>query len=59
MDYCLHRSEDDPNVFMLYENWRSQRDLEKHLQMPYVAKPFISGLLGVRFSRGIQRLEGV
>ena len=36
VDYCLHRSEDDPNVFMLYENWRSQRDLEKPLQMPYL-----------------------
>ena len=36
VDYCLHRSEDDPNVFMFYENWRSQRDLDKHLQMPYL-----------------------
>ena len=25
-------------MFMLYENWRSQRDLEKHLQMPYLKK---------------------
>lgn len=36
VDYCLHRSEDDPNVFMFYENWRSQRDLEKHLEMSYL-----------------------
>lgn len=36
VDYCLHRSEDDPNAFMFYENWRSQRDLEKHLEMPYL-----------------------
>jgi quinol monooxygenase YgiN len=36
VDYCLHRSEDDPNVFMFYENWRSRRDFEKHGQMPYL-----------------------
>ena len=36
VDYCLHRSEDDPNVFMFYENWRSQRDFEKHGRMPYL-----------------------
>ncbi|MBV9488872.1 MAG: antibiotic biosynthesis monooxygenase, partial [Verrucomicrobia bacterium] len=30
------RSEDDPNVFMFYENWRSRDDLDKHLQMPYL-----------------------
>ena len=36
VDYCLHRSEDDPNVFMFYENWRSRRDWETHNQMPYL-----------------------
>ncbi|MBV9490202.1 MAG: antibiotic biosynthesis monooxygenase [Verrucomicrobia bacterium] len=36
VDYCLHRSDNDPNVLMFYENWRSQRDFEKHGEMPYL-----------------------
>jgi quinol monooxygenase YgiN len=36
VDYYLHRSEEDPNVFMFYENWRSRRDLDEHSRMPYL-----------------------
>jgi len=34
--YDLHRSIDDRSVFMLYENWVSKEDLDKHLAMPYM-----------------------
>ena len=37
IDYHFHRSTDDSNVFMFYENWRSREDFEKHLTMPYLA----------------------
>jgi quinol monooxygenase YgiN len=37
IDYHLHVSEDDPNLFMFYENWRDRRDLDAHLAMPYLA----------------------
>ena len=37
IDYHFHRSTDDPNVFMFYENWASREDFEKHLAMPYLA----------------------
>ncbi len=36
INYDLHQSADDPSVFMLYENWVSQKDLDEHLAMPYV-----------------------
>ncbi len=36
LNYDLHRSCDDPAVFMLYENWVSKDDLDKHLAMPYL-----------------------
>jgi quinol monooxygenase YgiN len=32
INYDLHRSNDDPTIWMLYENWRSEPDLEKHFQ---------------------------
>jgi len=37
VDYHFHRSADDPNVFMFYENWRSREDFVRHLAMPYLA----------------------
>lgn len=36
INYDLHRSADDPSVFMLYENWISKKDLDAHLEMPYL-----------------------
>jgi len=31
IDYHLHRSNTEPCVFLFYENWRSQKDLDDHL----------------------------
>ena len=36
LNYDLHQSCDDNAVFMLYENWVSKEDLDKHLAMPYL-----------------------
>lgn len=36
IDYDLHRSNDDPGFFLFYENWRSQKDLDDHFEMPYL-----------------------
>ena len=37
VDYHLHVSDADPNLFMFYENWRSREDLDRHLEMPHLA----------------------
>ena len=42
VDYHLHVSDADPNLFMFYENWRSREDLDRHLGMPHLA-PIRSG----------------
>src|ERR1700722_15004636 len=44
IDYHFHVDEKDPESFMFYENWMSQKDLDEHLEMPYL-KEFIK-LLG-------------
>lgn len=35
MEYRLHRDNDDPSVWILYETWRSRADLDAHFGQPY------------------------
>jgi quinol monooxygenase YgiN len=35
ISYDLHQAKDDPTLFFLYENWRSQADLDEHMRKPY------------------------
>jgi len=34
--YVLHQSPDDPCSFIFLETWKSQGDLDAHLQKPYL-----------------------
>jgi quinol monooxygenase YgiN len=36
INYDLHQCSDDKTKFMLYENWVSRKDLDIHLEMPYL-----------------------
>jgi quinol monooxygenase YgiN len=36
IDYDLLRQQDDPSVFVMFENWADRGELDKHLQMPYM-----------------------
>ena len=36
INYDLHQSTEDASIFMLYENWVSKKDLDEHLEMPYL-----------------------
>ncbi|MFO8084969.1 MAG: putative quinol monooxygenase [Desulfobacterales bacterium] len=36
INYDLHQCSDDKTKFMLHENWVSKRDLDIHLEMPYL-----------------------
>jgi len=35
-DYDLLRQQDDPSVFVMFENWADRAELDKHLQMSYM-----------------------
>jgi quinol monooxygenase YgiN len=48
VEYHLHVSDDDPNKFFFYENWRSKPDLDVHLKTP---------LLTAFFNRRMDLLE--
>jgi quinol monooxygenase YgiN len=43
INYDIHQAEDDPHIWMLYENWRRPADLEAHFGFQYI-KDFIAGL---------------
>lgn len=36
VNYDLHRSLEDPALFLFHENWVSQEALHQHLQMPHI-----------------------
>lgn len=36
LNYDLHQGIEDPSVLFFYENWRSQQDLDEHLEKPYL-----------------------
>jgi quinol monooxygenase YgiN len=40
VDYHLHISDEDPNQFIFYENWRSRPDLDVHLKTPLLTAAF-------------------
>jgi quinol monooxygenase YgiN len=40
VEYHLHISDADPNLFFFYENWRTRKDLDEHLEMPYLKSFF-------------------
>lgn len=41
INYDLHRSNDDADVWVLYENWLSSADLTAHFEQPYM-KEFVA-----------------
>lgn len=40
LNYDFHADAADPCVFVFYENWRSQGDLDAHMEMPHLAPLF-------------------
>ncbi len=38
LNYDLHQGTDEPSLLVLYENRRSQQDLDEHLEKPYIAE---------------------
>lgn len=38
LNYDLHRSLDDPTLFLFHENWTSREALDRHLKMPHLSE---------------------
>lgn len=37
VEYVLHRHDGEPGTFAFYEIWRSDEDLDAHMQTPHIA----------------------
>lgn len=37
LDYVAYESQSAPGVFVTVERWKSQEDLDKHMQTPHIA----------------------
>jgi len=46
INYDVHQSNDDPAVWVMYENWRSREDLDSHFETPYL-QAFLSDSHGL------------
>lgn len=40
LNYDLHQSQEDPRVFLFYENWVNRQALDEHLEKPYLQDLF-------------------
>lgn len=37
ISYVLHRSLNDPTLFIFYEKWNSKEAIDRHMQAPHIA----------------------
>ena len=49
--FAIHRSLEDPRQFMVYEQYRSQADLDAHRKTPYYRRYAVEGLQKLAESR--------
>src|SRR5947209_19529671 len=49
--FAIHRSLEDPRQFMVYEQYRSQADLDAHRKTPYYRRYAVEGLQKIAESR--------
>lgn len=40
IDYKLHQDNEDPNVFLFYENWETADDLDAHMKSSHFTECF-------------------
>lgn len=40
IQYDMHRDNNDPSLFLFYENWESTEHLERHLKTPHLRSFF-------------------
>jgi len=40
IDYILHQDNDDPSIFIFYENWETSVDLDAHMESEHFLECF-------------------
>ena len=55
IDYYLHQDNDDPAVFMLYENWTNEEELDNHMKTAHF-KALVAAIGGITEGITINKL---
>ncbi len=58
IEYALHQDNENPAVFMLYENWKSADDLDKHMQTAHF-KSLVAAIGGITEEIVVNKLTQV
>ncbi|MBV8602107.1 MAG: antibiotic biosynthesis monooxygenase [Candidatus Eremiobacteraeota bacterium] len=55
--YTVYRDSDDPNTFVIHEQWKDQAALEAHGASAHMQRYGINGLRKIALSRAVNRIE--
>lgn len=58
IEYRLHQDNDNPAVFVFYENWESTACLEKHMGSDHF-KSYVSAIDGMIEAKVVHKLTGI
>ena len=58
VEYRLHQDNDDPAVFIFYENWESEASLEQHLSSDHF-KGYVSAIEGMIDQKVVNKMTGI
>ena len=58
IEYRLHQDNDDPAVFVFYENWESEACLVKHMNSDHF-KSYINAVDGMIEEKDVHKMTGI
>ena len=58
IEYRLHQDNDDPAVFIFYENWESAACLEQHMSSVHF-KEYVSAVEGMIVQKVVNKMNGI
>ena len=58
IDYCLHQDNDDPALFIFYENWASEACLTRHAESDHF-KNYVSAVDGLLEEKSVNKLTRI
>jgi quinol monooxygenase YgiN len=58
IEYRLHQDNDDPAVFIFYENWENMACLEQHMNTPHF-KNYVAAVEGSIVEKVVHKMTGI
>lgn len=58
IDYCLHQDNEDPAVFIFYENWDSAASIGKHINSDHY-KAYVRALDGLLEEKVVNKMTRI